>query len=120
MYFNYFLINSKIIHSLTQLFSILIYEFFFTESTSKDNNKPLITHRRFLGNDDYRAYIWVQYTGKDREADSDDEEIQKLNKEPQEILTCPSCSFKAKRLGVMLMHSKMHLDGKYLASFSFM
>ncbi|XP_066137386.1 microtubule-associated protein futsch-like isoform X2 [Euwallacea fornicatus] len=80
------------------------------KSYSRDNS-PLVTHRRFLGNDDYKSYIYIQHVGKDRQPDSEDEEIRKLNEDPQKILSCESCGFHTKRLGVLLIHNKLHLEG---------
>ncbi|XP_066256302.1 microtubule-associated protein futsch-like isoform X2 [Euwallacea similis] len=80
------------------------------KSYSRDNS-PLVTHRRFLGNDDYKSYIYIQHVGKDRQPDSEDEEIRKLNEEPEKVLSCESCGFYTKRLGVLLIHNKLHLEG---------
>ncbi|XP_019768266.2 titin homolog isoform X1 [Dendroctonus ponderosae] len=63
-------------------------------------NDSLITHRRFLGNDDYKAYIMIQ-------PDSD-------NEEPEEVLVCHSCSFSTSRPRVLLWHSRIHIEGLYI------
>lgn len=73
--------------------------------------QPLITHRRFLGKDDYKAYICLQYPGKYILCDSDEEEIKKLNREPTKDLNCRFCAFKTKRLEVMILHAKTHMKG---------
>lgn len=86
------------------------------KTPAKGNNQPHITHRRFLGNDDYRAYICIQYPGKDRPCDSDDDEIKKLNEEPEKQFTCQSCTFSTKRLEVMILHTKMHIQGIYITA----
>lgn len=85
----------------------------FIESVSKDPKAPLVTHRRFIGNDDYKSFIMVQEPCKDRQPDSEDEDIIKLNQEPEEIIRCKVCDFSTTRLGVLLIHNKLHLEGKH-------
>lgn len=84
----------------------------FIESVTKDPKAPLVTHRRFIGNDDYKSFIMVQEPCKDRQPDSEDEDIIKLNQEPEEIIRCKICDFSTTRLGVLLIHNKLHLEGK--------
>ncbi|XP_074033588.1 uncharacterized protein isoform X2 [Leptinotarsa decemlineata] len=73
-----------------------------------------ITHRRFIGLDDYKAYICIQYPGKDRiPGDRDDDEVIRINKEPEEEYNCYSCGFATKRLEVMVLHTKSHIYGTY-------
>lgn len=86
--------------------------FAFIESVMKDPKAPLVTHRRFIGNDDYKSFILVQEPCKDRQPDSEDEDIIKLNQEPEEILICKACDFSTTRLGVLLIHNQLHLEGK--------
>jgi hypothetical protein len=75
-----------------------------------------ITHRRFLGCDDYEAHIRVQYPGKDTGHLSSDEEvareeIARLNAEPTKSFNCSSCTFETNRLEVMLFHVQCHIKG---------
>ncbi|XP_076258643.1 uncharacterized protein LOC143195433 isoform X1 [Rhynchophorus ferrugineus] len=84
--------------------------------TGKDASQPLITHRRFVGKDDYKAYIRLQYPGKYILCDSDEEEIKKLNREPTKDLNCRFCSFITKRLEVMILHAKTHLKANVTSS----
>uniref|UniRef100_A0A6P7GUB7 Titin-like n=1 Tax=Diabrotica virgifera virgifera TaxID=50390 RepID=A0A6P7GUB7_DIAVI len=69
-----------------------------------------ITHRRFLGSDDYKAYICIQYPGKDRIPDSDDEKVVELKTEPEREYDCHTCSYSTKRLEVMILHIKSHIQ----------
>ncbi|RZC39734.1 titin-like, partial [Asbolus verrucosus] len=85
-----------------------------TSSAKNSAKKPLkvnITHRRFLGCDDYEAHIRVQYPGKDTGHQSSDEEIARLNAEPTESFNCSTCSFQTNRLEVMLFHVQCHIKG---------
>lgn len=67
--------------------------------------------------DDYRAYICIQYPGKDRiPGDREDEEVIRINREPEQDFNCHSCSFSTKRLEVMILHTKSHIQGVYLTS----
>ncbi|CAH1128628.1 unnamed protein product [Ceutorhynchus assimilis] len=86
------------------------------KKSQKETYQPTISHRRFLGNDDYTATIMWQSPGKDREPDSDSEDIQKFYDGPQTILTCDTCSYQTKRTGVFLNHCKTHLDGSFAAA----
>ncbi|VEN47691.1 unnamed protein product [Callosobruchus maculatus] len=91
-----------------------------TKSPTKDTAH--ITHRRFLGADslnDYRAYICIQYPGKDRKpGDPEDDEIIRINTEPEpeEEYKCCTCTFTTKRLEVMIMHRKSHIQGVYVST----
>ncbi|KAL1490288.1 hypothetical protein ABEB36_013006 [Hypothenemus hampei] len=67
---------------------------------------PLVTHRRFLGNDDYKAYILPQ-----RSLSNGLDNTQQLDKDREEVLSCLNCSFSTTRIGVMKMHNKLHLEG---------
>ncbi|CAG9839887.1 unnamed protein product [Diabrotica balteata] len=78
-----------------------------TTKTQPDTSH--ITHRRFLGSDDYKAYICIQYPGKDRTPDSEDEEVIQLNTEPERDYNCHECSYSTKRLEVMILHIKSHI-----------
>ncbi|XP_044262220.1 titin-like [Tribolium madens] len=82
-------------------------------SSKNSGKKPKlnITHRRFLGCDDYEAHIRVQFPGKDVENSSGDEEIVKLNAEPNKTFNCSSCNFQTNRIDVMLFHVKCHIKG---------
>ncbi|CAG9815312.1 unnamed protein product [Phaedon cochleariae] len=83
------------------------------KNSSRDT--AYITHRRFLGADDYKAYICIQYPGKDRTFnDSEDEEVIRINNEPEQEFTCHSCSFTTKRLEVLVLHTKSHIQGDYV------
>ncbi|XP_057657321.1 titin homolog isoform X1 [Diorhabda carinulata] len=96
------------------------------KKTSKESKKSKshyhrdtshITHRRFLGCDDYKAYICIQYPGKDRTpGDSEDEEVIRINTEPEHEYNCHSCSYSTKRLEVMILHTKSHIQGNYVSS----
>ncbi|XP_050303439.1 titin-like [Anthonomus grandis grandis] len=90
-------------------------EIFGTPSPKKikkpNANEPLVTHRRFLGNDDYKAMIWIQYPGKDRKPDSEDEEIKELNKDTRQDLCCDICNFHTKNTKALVYHSDIHLNG---------
>ncbi|CAG9857840.1 unnamed protein product [Phyllotreta striolata] len=79
----------------------------------KDNTH--VTHRRFLGVDDYKAYICIQYPGKDRKP-GEDEEVARINAEPEQEYNCNSCSYSTRRLEVMVMHMKSHIQGIYVSS----
>ncbi|EEZ97549.2 titin [Tribolium castaneum] len=78
---------------------------------SSKKPKVNITHRRFLGLDDYESHIRVQFPGKDVENSSGDEEIVKLNAEPEKTFNCSSCSFQTNRIDVMLFHVQCHIKG---------
>ncbi|XP_060527328.1 titin-like isoform X2 [Cylas formicarius] len=79
------------------------------KKTSQKQNTSHITHRRFLGHDDYQAFMCIQYPGKDRGNNSDEEMVSKLKEEPEQQLNCQTCLFKTKRLEVMILHAKMHI-----------
>ncbi|KAJ8966416.1 hypothetical protein NQ317_013341 [Molorchus minor] len=88
-------------------------------STSKSGSKDTahITHRRFLGVDDYQAIICIQYPGKDRTpGDREDEEVIRINREQEQDFNCHTCSFTTKRLEVMILHTKSHIQGIYVPS----
>ncbi|XP_018561445.1 titin [Anoplophora glabripennis] len=88
-----------------------------TNKSSGKKDTSHITHRRFLGVDDYRAYICIQYPGKDRiPGDREDEEVIRINRELEQDFNCHSCSFSTKRLEVMILHTKSHIQGVYLSS----
>ncbi|XP_030755685.1 titin-like isoform X2 [Sitophilus oryzae] len=78
------------------------------KTPNKSSTEPIITHRRFLGKNDFRAFIMLQYPAKDRLYSSDEEEIKKLNEEPKEYIQCGTCSFETKRIEVMILHTKLH------------
>ncbi|CAH1959657.1 unnamed protein product [Acanthoscelides obtectus] len=90
------------------------------KSTSSSNDTSHITHRRFLGTEslnDYRAYICIQYPGKDRTSgDPEDDEVIKINTEPDQQYKCCTCTFATKRLEVMIMHRKSHIQGVYVST----
>lgn len=71
-----------------------------------------ITHRRFLGYDDYQAYVCIQYSGKDINETEECEEVIRLNKEPVQEFNCPQCNYVTKRLEVFIMHTKLHIQGR--------
>jgi len=54
------------------------------KSVSKDRKATII--KRFITNDYYKYFIMVQETCKDRQPESEDEEILKFNQEPEEII----------------------------------
>lgn len=93
---------------MSVLKNICLISLFFLE---KKPTKLNITHRRFLGCDDYEAHIRVQYPGKDCDQNSDEEEIIKLNAEPTSVMNCSVCSFTTTRLEVMLFHVRCHIKG---------
>nr|CAH7728862.1 unnamed protein product [Callosobruchus chinensis] len=88
------------------------------KSPTKDTSH--ITHRRFLGVDslnDYRAYICIQYPGKDRTpGDAEDDEVIRINTESEREYKCYTCTFTTKRLEVMIMHRKSHIQGVYVST----
>ncbi|KAG5892826.1 hypothetical protein JTB14_033390 [Gonioctena quinquepunctata] len=86
----------------------------------RNNNKNKkdtshITHRRFIGLDDYKAYICIQYPGKDRiPGDFEDDEVIRINRETEQEFKCYLCRFTTKRLEVMILHTKSHIYGTYV------
>ncbi|CAH0553598.1 unnamed protein product [Brassicogethes aeneus] len=88
-------------------------------SISKKDSTPNITHRRFLGSDDYEAQICIQYPGKDICGDTEEcEEIIRINKEPAQEYKCQKCGYATTRLEVMILHTKSHIQGVYDSTLS--
>ncbi|KAL3279617.1 hypothetical protein HHI36_017123 [Cryptolaemus montrouzieri] len=93
-----------------------------TPKKIKESNKgrankqaPVITHRRFLGYDDYEARVLIQCPDRFSQPDAVAEPSSESDNESTKF-TCPICPFVTDGLSVLLMHTNCHVKGsKHIA-----
>lgn len=79
----------------------MLQQFIFTEL------QPVITHRRFLGYDDYKAFILIATAEEERNKE-DDTLVVVQQEETINKFTCPVCQFSTDRLGILMKHNRCH------------
>ncbi|XP_044762273.1 titin-like [Coccinella septempunctata] len=71
-------------------------------------SEPIITHRRFLGYDDYEARVLIP-TEEDAEKTDEDTPTVVTRVETFNKFTCPICQFSTDRLGILMKHTSCHV-----------
>ncbi|KAK9871087.1 hypothetical protein WA026_011371 [Henosepilachna vigintioctopunctata] len=87
---------------------------------SKNGNKnrpnksaPIITHRRFLGCDDYKVHVLIQFPGKDKEFE-DQDQPEWIARQSYAKFTCPICHFVTDKLSILTIHTQSHVKDVHI------